>query len=80
LTCQKASSYQTDRLSFRHRCRDIARLNCSFLNTAVVSKTHRFCFLKYYLGRTKRRDLKKAWDTVMFFTELKLRKSGRSFA
>jgi tRNA A-37 threonylcarbamoyl transferase component Bud32 len=68
-----------DKLTFRHRCRDIARLNCSFLNTAVVSMTHRLYFLKCYLGRVRRKDLKTAWDTVMFFTERKLHKSGRSF-
>lgn len=68
-----------DHVSFRYRCRDLARLNSSLLNTGIVSKTQRLYFLKSYLGRAGRKELKKTWATVMFFTGRKLRQSGKIF-
>jgi hypothetical protein len=55
------------------------RLNCSFLNTAFLSRHYRLHFLKSYLGQVKRKELKKTWHSVMFFTEVKLKKSKRGF-
>jgi len=68
-----------DRLSFRRRCRDIARLNCSFPDRGLVSETHRLYFLKCYLGRAGRAELKRTWNRVLLYTGRKLRASGRSF-
>ncbi len=68
-----------DSLQFRDRCKDMARLNCSFLNRAIVSKTHRFYFLKCYFGTVRPEELKRGWDRVLYFTEKKLKKSGRNF-
>lgn len=67
------------KISFNAACRDVARLNCSFLNTAVVSKVDRLYFLKCYLGRVRRQYIKDAWGRITSFTERKLDKSGRAF-
>jgi tRNA A-37 threonylcarbamoyl transferase component Bud32 len=66
-------------ISLKESFRDVARLNCSFLNTAVVSKIHRLYFLKYYLGEVRKDDLQKAWAMVTRYTEMKMTKSGRCF-
>jgi len=59
--------------------KDLARLNCSFLDTSFLPRGPRLYFLRSYLGQVKRKELKKIWDSVMFFTELKLKKSKREF-
>jgi tRNA A-37 threonylcarbamoyl transferase component Bud32 len=69
----------SDSLFSAERAKDLARLNCSFLDTAFLSRCYRLYFLKSYLGRVKRKELKKYWDSVMLFTELKLEKSKREF-
>jgi tRNA A-37 threonylcarbamoyl transferase component Bud32 len=69
----------SDSLLSAERAKDLARLNCSFLDTAFLSKCYRLYFLKSYLGRVKRKELKKYWDSVTLFTELKLEKSKREF-
>ncbi len=61
------------------RCRDLARLNCSFLNTALVSRTHRLFFLQCYIEGDPQAGLKDAWKTVLEFSWRKLLKSGREF-
>jgi hypothetical protein len=66
-------------LSLQDRCRDLARLNCSFLDTGRVSTAHRLAFLKTYLGAVKREDLHAAWQTTLELTGKKLKKSNRSF-
>jgi hypothetical protein len=69
----------SDSLLSAGRAKDLARLNCSFLDTSFLSKCYRLYFLKSYLGRVKRKELKKYWDSVTLFTELKLEKSKREF-
>ncbi|MEI6126492.1 MAG: lipopolysaccharide kinase InaA family protein [Pseudomonadota bacterium] len=69
-----------DRLSPHDRCRDVARLNCSFLDTVVLSRTCRLYFLKAYLGKVKKAHLKNTWQTVRRFTEKKMGQSGRRFS
>jgi len=61
------------------RAKDLARLNCSFLDTSFLLRGFRLYFLRSYLGQVKRKELKKTWDSVMFFTERKLKKSKREF-
>jgi tRNA A-37 threonylcarbamoyl transferase component Bud32 len=68
-----------DHVEIKERCRDLARLNCSFLNTSLVSRAHRLLFLKYYFGTGSRRELKKALRMVVMYTGMKLEKSGRAF-
>ena len=69
----------SDSLLLAERTKDLARLNCSFLDTAFLSKCYRLYFLKSYLGWVKRKELKKYWCSVVLFTELKLKKSKREF-
>ena len=69
----------SDSLLSAERAKDLARLNCSFLDTAFLPRCYRLYFLKSYLGRVKRKELKKYWGSVMLFTELKLEKSKREF-
>jgi tRNA A-37 threonylcarbamoyl transferase component Bud32 len=66
-------------IRFKHRCRDISRLNSSFLNTAIVSRGYRLWFLKFYLGEADRPEFKNVLDTVMFFSRRKTGKSGLNF-
>jgi len=66
-------------LTQNERCRDLARLNCSFLDRSQVSGPQRLCFLKCYAGRMPGADFKKLWKRVLFFTLRKLKKSGRNF-
>ena len=61
------------------RCRDLARLNCSFLNTALVSRTHRLLFLHHYVEGDPQAGLKDAWRLVLEHSWRKLLKSGRAF-
>jgi len=70
----------SDALSLTERLKDVARLNCSFLDTALLSKQDRLLFLKVYLNRANRKELKKYWDSVVLFTGLKLKKSKREFS
>lgn len=65
--------------SFSDRCRDLARLNCSFLNTALVSRTHRLLFLQCYVEGDPQNGLRSAWKTVLEFSWRKLLTSGREF-
>jgi len=69
----------SDALLLTERSKDLARLNCSFLDTAILSKQDRLFFLKVYLDRANRKELKKYWDAVVLFTGLKLKKSKREF-
>ena len=69
----------SDSLLSAQRAKDLARLNCSFLDTSFLSRSYRLYFLKSYIGRVKRKELKKTWDSVMLFTERKLEKSKREF-
>jgi len=69
----------SDALSLSECSKDLARLNCSFLDRSVLSASERLYFLKTYLGREKREELKKRWHSVVFFTRLKLKKSNRAF-
>ncbi len=69
----------SDSLLPPERAKDLARLNCSFLDTAFLPRPYRLHFLKSYLGQVKRKELKKTWQSVMLFTELKLKKSKREF-
>jgi tRNA A-37 threonylcarbamoyl transferase component Bud32 len=64
---------------FSERYRDLARLNCSFLNTAMVSRTHRLFFLQCYIEGNPQAGLKDAWKAVLEFSWRKLLKSGRDF-
>jgi tRNA A-37 threonylcarbamoyl transferase component Bud32 len=64
---------------FFERYRDLARLNCSFLNTALVSRTHRLFFLRCYVADNPQAELRVAWKTVLNFSWRKLLKSGREF-
>jgi tRNA A-37 threonylcarbamoyl transferase component Bud32 len=68
-----------EHVEVKDRCRDLARLNCSFLNTSLVSGSHRLLFLKYYFGTAGRPELKKALRLVVRYTGMKLKKSGRAF-
>jgi len=68
-----------DALSLTERSKDIARLNSSFFDTVLLSKQDRLFFLKVYLGRANRKELKKYWSSVVLFTGLKLKKSKREF-
>ena len=61
------------------RCRDLARLNCSFLNTAQVSQTQRLFFLKCYIKDDLQAGLKDAWRMALELSWLKLLKSKRAF-
>jgi tRNA A-37 threonylcarbamoyl transferase component Bud32 len=61
------------------RCRDLARLNCSFLNTALVSRTHRLLFLHHYVEGDPQAGLKDAWNMVLELSWRKLLKSQRAF-
>lgn len=67
------------RLSLKDRSRDLARLNCSFLDTSRISTAHRLAFLKIYLGAVKRGDLRAMWGATLRLTEKKLKKSNRVF-
>ncbi len=69
----------SDSLLSAERAKDLARLNCSFLDTAFLPRGYRLYFLKSYLMQVKRKELKKYWDSVIHFTELKLKKSKREF-
>jgi tRNA A-37 threonylcarbamoyl transferase component Bud32 len=69
----------SDSLLSAERAKDLARLNCSFLDTAFLPRCYRLYFLKSYLGRVKTKELKKYWGSVMLFTERKLKKSKRGF-
>ncbi len=60
-------------------CDDLARLNCSFLNTARISRPQRLLFLKTYV-QDKQPALREAWQTILKLSSRKLRKSGRSFS
>jgi len=66
-------------LTLHDRCRDLARLNCAFLNTALVSKPQRLCFLKAYVKTEDRSMLNKMWGRINSLTEKKVRSSGRPF-
>ena len=66
-------------LSPQQRCRDLARLNCSFLNTGQISTAQRLRSLTYYLGRTTHAELFSAWQLITGLSRRKLLKSGRSF-
>lgn len=66
-------------VSLAERCRDLARLNCSFLDTALVSRTQRLVFLQYYLKDDPHAGLQDAWKTVLKFSWRKLLKSRREF-
>lgn len=70
----------SDELSLSDCSKELARLNCSFLDRSVLSAPERLFFLKAYLGREKRETLKKRWNSVNFFTRLKLKKSNRVFS
>lgn len=66
-------------IGLQEKVRDLGRLNCSFLHTGRISRTHRLRFLKYYLGRGKKNELKKHWSAVIEWTNKKLLQSERSF-
>ncbi len=66
-------------VSAAERFRDLARLNCSFLDRRLVSQALRLYFLQVYCGRCSRSELKSAWDLALHYTDRKLRKSARSF-
>ena len=65
--------------SLSERCRDLARLNCSFLNTSLVSRTQRLFFLKCYMEDDLQAGLKDAWSMVLELSWLKLLRSKRAF-
>ncbi len=69
----------SDTLLLTEKSKDLARLNCSFLDTSVLSRQDRLSFLKAYKGCANRKELKKIWDSVVLFTGLKLKKSKREF-
>jgi tRNA A-37 threonylcarbamoyl transferase component Bud32 len=62
------------------KCRDLARLNCSFLNTALVSRTQRLFFLRCYIEGCPQVWLRDAWKTIQELSWRKLLKSGRDFS
>ena len=66
--------------SLFERCRDLARLNCSFLNTALVSRTQRLFFLKCYMEDDLQAGLPEAWNMVQELSWRKLLKAKRAFA
>ncbi len=66
--------------SLAERCRDLARLNCSFLNTAMVSRTQRLFFLKCYMEDDLQAGLQEAWSMVLELSWRKLLKAKRAFA
>ena len=66
--------------SLSERCRDLARLNCSFLNTTLVSRTQRLLFLKCYADSDPQDGLREAWAATLMLSWRKLLKSGREFS
>lgn len=60
-------------------CRDMARLNCSFLSRALISRSRRLCFLKAYL-QEQQPSLRQAWQVTRELSLRKLHRSGRSFS
>jgi len=66
--------------SLSERYRDLARLNCSFLNTTLVSRTQRLLFLKCYADSDPQDGLREAWAATLVLSWRKLLKSGREFS
>lgn len=68
-------------LSYKNRLKDLARLNMSFLNTRILSKSNRLRFLINYLeGNPQANTLKKIyWRKIVKETENKLRKTKKNF-
>lgn len=67
------------------RCRELARLNASFLNSMAMTRTVRLRFLRDYLGAGPHlgADWKTWWRAIQAATEAKVaknRKSGRPLA
>jgi tRNA A-37 threonylcarbamoyl transferase component Bud32 len=79
--CDLDSARAGRRTSRRRRIRDLARINASFLNRRLVSRTDRVRFLFAYLGPTVAPDALRAyWRYAYAATARKLAKSGRRFA
>jgi tRNA A-37 threonylcarbamoyl transferase component Bud32 len=66
-------------LSPEEKTRDLGRLNCSFLNTVVVSRTQRLYFLQCYSGKRGKKELRRNWNAIYNWTGIKLQKSKRNF-
>lgn len=64
---------------FEACCRDLARLNCSFLDTRRLSRTHRLRFLKAYL-QDRPAGIRQAWRVIQDLSARRLRASGRRFS
>lgn len=60
-------------LSFKDRCRDIARLNRAVPDPGPANRSHRLLFLRAYLGAVKREELRTAWRMVRQLTYVQLR-------
>src|SRR5262249_22883747 len=72
-------------VSFRQRCRELARLNASFLASPSVTFTKRLRFLRTYLAAGPRLpgDWKAWWKEIAIATAAKVewnRRSGRPLA
>jgi hypothetical protein len=70
------------RIGKRRRCQNLARLNASFLQSPMVSRTDRLRFLRLYLawGIHGKNDWKSWWRMIAAATAAKIarnRKSGR---
>jgi tRNA A-37 threonylcarbamoyl transferase component Bud32 len=71
------------RVTDAERVRNLARLNASFVNSTVVSRTDRLRLLFAYLGRADRRAWKSWWKRAEAGTAAKVRKNlqtGRPLA
>jgi tRNA A-37 threonylcarbamoyl transferase component Bud32 len=68
-------------LGQKERVRDLARLNASFLDTRVLSKSNRLRFLTTYLSETSQPDSVKRfyWEEIKAATQITLRKSKKRF-
>jgi serine/threonine protein kinase len=67
------------RVSDRERVRNLARLNASFAQSAQVSRTDRWRFLRAYLDQSVERNvLKSWWKGVADATAVKVRKNLQS--
>ncbi len=78
--CDLDSARAGRRTSRRRRIRDLARINASFLDRRLVSRTDRLRFLFAYLGPTVAPGALRAyWRYVDTATVKKLAKSGRHF-
>jgi serine/threonine protein kinase len=68
------------RVSFRQRCRELARINASFLNSSLITRGERLRFLRVYLAAGERSELnwKDWWKEIRRATLAKIAKNRRT--